>query len=201
MTPRRPGTGRLWAVVGLLSAVAALACATAGPAPREPLLESLVVPGLVIEPVALEGADASSRDWFRELLAEQATATARRASLERQLARVLDSNATAPGNWQLSGRVSVPVALPREYRGSRAAFQEGHVAVARLELLDHRRQQLATVEASVRWPQVRWTTGGKTRRVRRPDAALLDAVELAVDRAVRQLVLQLPLAAHAEERP
>ena len=42
------------------------------------------------------------------------------------------------------------------------------------------------------WSQVRWTTGGhKMRRARLSDLALLEAVELAVERAVRQLELQL----------
>lgn len=75
------------------------------------------------------------------------------------------------------------------------------MAVARLKLLDDTGGPVATSEASVGWGQVRWTTGGRIRRAHRPDAALLDAVELAVDRAVRQLVLQLPLGANTDERP
>ena len=47
---------------------------------------------------------------------------------------------------------------------------------------------------------MRWTTGSpKTRRARRLDASLLDAVERTVERAVRKIVLELRAAALAQE--
>ena len=173
---------------------------TGGPR-REPVLDRLAVARIIVRAIALEDAGTTGRDWFRDLLAGQATATARRAALEWQLARGLeDGGGMCEEIRHLSGFVSMPVFLAPEYRGSRAAFREGNLALAQLELRNHRGDLVATAGASVRWGQVRWTTGGyKTRRARRHEASLIDAVELAVERAVRQLVLKLHVTARTEE--
>ena len=73
--------------------------------------------------------------------------------------------------------------------GSKAAFRKGTLAETRLQLLDEHGVLRASAEATVRWGQVRWTTGGhKARRPRPPEAALIDAVEAAVNQAVRRIV-------------
>lgn len=200
---KRPGprNGRLSAALALLLATITLGCATTGRPRREPVLDRLTVAEFIVTPTALEDADTTSRDWFRDLLVGTATKTAQRAALEWQLARVLEDNGgMSEETRHLSGFVSIPVALPPEYRGSHAAFRKGFLARARLELRNHRGDLVATAEAGVRWGQVRWTTGSpKTRRARRPEASLIDAVELAVERAVWQLLLKLHATAHAEE--
>lgn len=193
---------RPWsAALGIVSALSTVGCTTLASPPREPALDGLVVTDLAVIPMVLEGAEADGRAWFRDLLSQQASATARRTALEWQLARSLNSQAGSTQALHLKGHVSIPVALPPEYRGSRAAFQEGHLAVAQLVLIDHGEAIVATTEVNVRWDQVRWTTGShKTRKARRPEASLIDAVELAVERAVRQLLPLVPPEAETRRR-
>jgi hypothetical protein len=181
---------RGFAVSALLLSIGAGSCATA-PAPRgAPLFDRVEVRALVVESVPLPGTEPE-RQWFAALATEQATASARRLALERGLAEVIELEAER-STPILSGRVSLPTALPPEYRGSRAAFVDGQLASALLQLHDDRGRLLASAEAAVDWDDVRWTTGGpKLRRARRTDAALLDAAELAIERALRRLLVEV----------
>ena len=156
---------------------------------NRPLLRELEVGKITVEAAHVGRADSEDREWFRALLEEQAAAAAGRTLLEENAAAaVRRSPSDAAEGLRLVGRVSVPIALPPDYRGSRAAFQKGHVATARVELLNGP-GEVASAQSVVRWADVRWTTGSaKTRRVRNPDLALIDAAELAVRRAVRELV-------------
>ena len=156
---------------------------------NQPLLEELQVGEITIEATQVEEAGSARREWFQALLAEQAAAAARRAILERNAAAIvrspLDGSAEA---FRLVGRLSVPIALDKESRGSRAGFQKGYVATATAELLNGLGEIVEAGESRVRWGEVRWTTGSaKTRRARNPDLALLDAAELAMRRALREL--------------
>lgn len=175
--------------LSLLVAVGATSCATA-PAPGgRALFDRVEVRAFVVEAAAVAGAEPG-REWFAALAAEQATSAARRLALERGLAEVVELDPAPAAATVLSGRLSMPTALPPEYRGSRAAFADGVVARAQLELHDGTGRLLASAESAVEWDDVRWTTGGpKLRRARRPDAALLDAAQLAAERALRRLLV------------
>lgn len=165
-------------------------CATMPATSSEPLLGALEVDEVAVESSAGGDLSAAEREWFRELLGNQATARARRAVFEQRLAGVVGRAPAGAGeSYRLVGQVSLPVALPSEVRGSRAAFTKGNLATARVELLDGRGRLVATAESFVDWGEVRWTTGGpKMRRAKDPDLALVDAAELAIDRAVKDLI-------------
>lgn len=186
-----------FAVSLLLVAVGATSCATA-PAPGgRPLFDLVEVRELVVESAPVAGAEPR-REWFEALAAHQATSAARSLAVERGLAEVIELEAAPAAAPILSGRLSMPTALPPEYRGSRAAFTEGELASAQLQLHDGTGKLLASAEGAVEWDDVRWTTGGpKLRRARRPDAALLDAAQLATERALRRLLM----AVSDEHRP
>lgn len=187
---RITGSNRLQRLCFGIYMLAIAATATASPPPKHPIYESIAVPEAVVNAVPVDGADPDNeQQWLRELLVGQATATGRRALIERKLCRVVKAEADG---YQLQIEVDVPIALPPGIVGSKVAFRKGTLAVARVQLLDGQGDLRAAVEATVRWGQVRWTTGGhKARRARPPDAALIDAVEAAVDHAVRRLVRTL----------
>ena len=186
-----------WAARGCWLLLALAGCATAPRAGTEPLLPRLAVSDVVLEPVA-GGADTGRR-WFRTLLADQATASARRAAVEHRLAAVVESGGGPGEGYQLTGRLSVPSILPSDLRGSRAAFKSGVLALAHLELRDAGGVLVTSADASLRWKDVRWTTGGpKTRRARRVDAVLLDAADRAMNRAAVELVSRLGRPAASE---
>ena len=168
--------------------------ATAGPPPKHPIYESIAVPEATVNAAPVNGAEPDNeQEWLRQLLVGQATATGRRAAIERKLARVVEA---APDGYRLQIEVDVPIAFPPGVTGSKAAFQKGALAVARLQLIDENGVARASAEATVRWGQVRWTTGGpKWRRPRPYEAALIDAVEAAVNQAVRRLVRTLSSSA------
>jgi len=167
--------------------VAIAGVAMAGPPPRYPIYEVLAVSQATVNVVLVDGAELTDeQEWLRQILVEQATATGRRAAIDRRLARVIDA---ASDGYRLKIEVDIPIMLPPEVVGSKAAFQKGALAVARLHLIDEHDTLHAFAEATVRWSQVRWTTGGpKMRRPRPREAALIDAVEVSVNRAVRRLV-------------
>lgn len=189
----RPGPQYFVALaVGAIGLAFLLGCASAPPGSRRPLDPSLptlqVVPP-TIEPVALDSADPIGREWFLESLRVQAAAATRRLVIEHQLAGQL---AEGSGGPRVTGVVEIPIALPAGVAGSRAAFRPGSLARARLEVTDAGGRPLATATAVVEWDDVRWTRGGpKTRRARPTDAALVDAVDHVLERAVRQLASQL----------
>lgn len=185
------------AIVGLAMA----GCTTYRPPVGEPLFAALEMDGVTVEAMAVEGARTAEREWFQALVAAQASAAAQRTALEHRLAGIIE---TAPArrteSHRLSGRVSAPVALPSELRGSRAAFTEGVLATARVELRDARGELVSTADSRVEWGDLRWTIGGpKTRRAKDPDLTLLDAAELAVERAVKRLIGELRAGATAPE--
>jgi hypothetical protein len=173
-----------------VSTLAIAGAATAGPPPKHPIYESIAVPEATVNAVPVSGAEPDNeQEWLRQLLVGQATATGRRASIDRKLCRVVEAEADG---YQLQIEIDVPTALPPGVMGSRAAFRKGTLAKARLQLLDEHGLLRADVEATVRWGQVRWTAGGhKVRRARPREAALIDAVEAAVNQAVRRLVRTL----------
>ena len=189
--------GSIAIVVGL----AVAGCATYRPPSGEPLLAALEVEGVIVEPIAMEGASTAGREWFESLIETRASATAQRAALEHRLAAIVEAAPAArPESHRLGGSVSLPVALPSDLRGSRAAFTEGDLATARVELRDGRGELVAAADSRVEWVDVRWTTGGhKTRRAKDPNVALLDAAELAVERAVKRLIRELRAAAIAAQ--
>lgn len=164
--------------------------ATASPPPKHPIFETIAVPVATVNAVPLNGTEPDNeQEWLRELLAGQATATGRRASIERKLCRVVETTAVG---YRLQIEVEVPIGLPPGLVGSEAAFRKGTLAKAQLHLLDEHGVRRAGAEATVRWGQVRWTSGGpKMRRPRPREAALIDAVEAAVDQAVRRMVRTL----------
>ena len=182
------------AIVGL----AVVGCATYRSPSGEPLLAALAVEGLTVEAIAMEGASPAEREWFEALIQTRASAAAQRAALEHRLAAIVEAAPAArPEIHRLVGRVSLPMALPSELRGSRAAFTEGDLATARVELRDGRGELVAAADSRVEWGEVRWTTGGpKTRRAKDPNLALLDAAELAVERAVQRLIRELRARRH-----
>lgn len=184
------GSNRLQRLCFGIYMLAIAATATASPPPKHPIYESIAVPEAIVNTVPVNGADPDNeQEWLRALLVGQATATGRRASIERKLCQVVKVEADG---YQLQIEVDVPIALPSGIVGSKAAFRKGTLAVARLQLLDEHGDLRADVEATVRWSQVRWTTGGhKVRRARPPEAALIDAVDAAVGQAVRRLVRTL----------
>lgn len=185
------------AVVGLALA----GCAIHPPASGEPLLAALEVGELAVEATTVAGASPAEREWFRALVAAQVSAAAQRTALEHRLTAIIETTpAGRAGSHRLVGRVSVPVALPSELRGSRAAFTEGELSTARIELRDGRGELVAAADSRVEWGEVRWTTGGpKTRRAKDPDLALLDAVELAVKRALEHLIEDVRSRAASQE--
>jgi hypothetical protein len=82
----------------------------------------------------------------------------------------------------------MPIALPPGVIGSWAAFRKGTLATARLVLAGPDGGALATATVAIDWNDVRWTTGGpKLKRQRRPEAVLIDAVERAIQLAIREL--------------
>ena len=178
--------------VGAIGLALLAGCVSAPPGSRRALEASLPVVEVVspiIEPVRLDSADPVGREWFLESLRVQAAATTRRLVIEHQLAGQLAEGSGVP---RLTGVVEVPIALPAGVAGSRAAFRPGSLARARFEVTDGGGRTLATATAMVEWDDVRWTRGGpKTRRARPTDAALVDAVDRAIERAVRQLASQL----------
>lgn len=173
--------------------LAVVGCAAHRPPSGEPLLAAVEVQAVTVEAIAVEGASPAGREWFRGLVAAQASAAAQRAALEHRLAGIIEAApAGRAESHRLVGRVSVPVALPSELRGSRAAFTEGELATARVELRDGQGALVAAADSRVEWGEVRWTTGGpKTRRAKNPDLALLEAAELAVECAVQRLIRDL----------
>lgn len=182
---------RWWRTALACLAVTLSACATALPPPQS-VLGRLTVTSITVVPTNLGDAAAGGREWFQKLLVGHATATARRMSVEARLAERVEPGPESHQTHVLSGSVSMPIALAPEYRGSHATFQKGPLAAVRLELRDPTGALVGAVEATVRWKDVRWTVGGpKTRRARRPDAALIDAVELATERAVKRLTSEL----------
>jgi len=191
MTGDRLRLLRSWS--GAVLTVALAGCSAVRPPAGEPLLATLEVDAVLVEAVPLEGANPAGRDWFRALLADQASAAARRTAFEHRLAAAIGrAPGDAGGSHRLAGRVELPVALASDLRGSRAAFRKGDLATARVELLDARGRVVAAAESSVGWAEVRWTTGGpKMRRARDSDLALLDAAGLAIERAAKQLIDEL----------
>lgn len=191
MTGDRLRLLRNWS--GAVFTVALAGCSAVRPPAGEPLLATLEVDAVSVEGVPLEGASPAGRDWFRALLAEQASAAARRTAFEHRLAAVIGhSPGDVAESHRLAGHMALPVALPSDLRGSRAAFRKGDLATARVELLDARGRVVAAADSSVGWAEVRWTTGGpKMRRARDSDLALLDAAELAIERAAKQLIDEL----------
>lgn len=186
-----------WAARGGWLLLALAGCATAPRAVTEPLLPRLAVSDVVLEPVA--GDDDTGRRWFQALLADQATASARRAAVEHRLAAVVESGGGPGEGHRLTGRVSVPSSLPSDLRGSRASFVKGALAQAHLELRDAGGVLITSADASLRWKDVRWTTGGpKTRRARGVDPVLIEAVVRVMDRAILKLVSQLDHPAGSE---
>jgi hypothetical protein len=163
---------------------------TAAPPARHPIHEVVAVHGATVNAVVVDGAEPGQDDeWLRQLLIGQATATGRRAAIEQKLCRIVEPDG---GGYRLTIEVDMPIALPSDITGSTAAFRKGVLAVARLQLSDEQGAAIATAEASVRWGQVRWTTGShKNRRQRPREAALIDAAEASVYRGVRQLVRTL----------
>ena len=178
-----------WSCLGLLTLTIASSVTGAPPA-RNPIHEIVAIPEATVNAVVVDGEEPDDDDeWRRELLIGQATATGRRAAIERKLCQVVEAEADG---YLLQIKVDVPIALPPGVVGSNAAFRNGVLAVARLQLRDKTGALLADVEATVRWGQVRWTSGGhKVRRARPPEAALIDAVEAAVNQAMRRLVRTL----------
>lgn len=175
-------------ILGGLLATTLAACASFSLSPR-PVLDRLAIARITIVPTSVEEADASDREWFQEILADQATAVVKQISIDEQLARRVEPEGPQAEALRLSGTLAIPTALPPEYRGSHAAFQRGALAVARMELHDSDGTLLTTVEATVHWKDVRWTRGGhKTRRARRIESSLIDATQLAMKRAVEELV-------------
>lgn len=154
-------------ILGGLLATTLTACASLTPSPR-PVLDRLAIAGITIVPTSVGDADASDREWFQEILADQATAAVRQISIDKQLAQQVEPEGSQTEALLLSGTLAIPIALPPEYRGSHAFFQKGALAVARMELRDSNGTLLTTVEATVHWKDVRWTRGShKTRRARR----------------------------------
>ena len=169
-------------------------CATAPPASRitSPLVERLQVQAIRIEPFAIAGATDAEQAWLADLVGTVAMAAARRTAVEQALAGELVDAAAAEGAYRLAGELRLPLSLPDEARGSRAAFRDGELARAHLHLVGADGQVVAESEVGLDWHDVRWTTGGpKTRRARRPEAALLDAAEKAVALAVREMAWRM----------
>lgn len=170
-----------------------LGCASAPPAGRltAPLVPRLRVDPISIQPTALIGAPEGDRRWFAQLVEAVALTTARRTAVEQGLTAEL-ADAAGQGAYRLSGELSLPLALPPEARGSYAFFRPGQLAHVRLQLENEEGIVVAGSERAFDWKSVRWTTGARSfRRARRPEAALLDATEKAVDLAVREMVDQL----------
>ena len=177
-----------WLYSGVLT-LALAAPAMAGPRPQDPIYEIIAVPEATVNAVPMDGSEVDDEpQWLRQLLVGQATATGRRAAIERKLAGIVE---VAPDGYRLQIEVSMPIALPSDVVGSKAAFRKGELVVARMQLLAEQGVPLVLAEATVRWRQVRWTTGYRVRRARPREAALLDAVELSVNRAMRRLVRML----------
>ena len=198
--PWRPplGAARLGRA-GVLAALTCLTagCATAPPASRiaMPLVQRLQVQAIRIEPVSIEGASDAERAWLRDLVSNVATTAARRTAVEQALATDLVETAdasTAEAAYRLSGELRLPLALPEGTRGSWAAFREGELARAHLELVGPDGQIVVQSDVELDWDDVRWTTGGRRlRRARRPESALVDAAEKAIADAVRDVAWRM----------
>ncbi len=145
-----------WTLI-VLAVVSMAGAVTAGPPRAEPIFEIIAVPEATLNPVAVEDVDHDDeQEWLRQLLVGQATAAGRRAVIDRRVARAIEAH---PDGYRLQIEVAVPVTLPPDLSGTKAAFQKGALAVARLQLLDDQGVALAKAETTVRWGQVRWTRG------------------------------------------
>lgn len=180
-------------VVILCSATLAVACTALGGQARPSTLSTLAVEPAILEVRPGEGVESSECEWFAALVSDQATASARRAVLELGLARVVLTGLEAHGeSSHLTTYLSMPVDPPAGIAGSAAAFIDGSLATARVELVDSAGNIIATGESAIGWDEVRWTTGGpKIRRRRSPDLALLDAATSAVRDAALDLSAKL----------
>ena len=189
----RLGRAGVLAVLTCLTA----GCATAPPASRIalPLVERLQVQAIRIEPVSIEGASDAEQAWLRDLVSNVATTAARRTAVEQALAIDLVETVdprSGEATYRLSGELRLPLALPEGTRGSWAAFREGELAHAHLELVGPDGRVVAQSDVELDWDDVRWTTGGpKLRRARRPEAALVDAAEKAIAVAVRDVAWRM----------
>ena len=161
---------------------------TAGPGSRFP---ALTVEGLTIEPQPVERLPRPAlSDDFARILAEDATSQAERSLLNMQLTGsvVRKAETGAQRLPRLVGAVRIPVSLPPDLHGLKAARQKGDLATATVQLLDAEGRVLATGTAAVEWNDVRWLRGAKYRRSRPVYEVLAEAARKSVDLAIEQVV-------------
>ena len=187
--PRRRASLGAASLFGVAAAFVLTGCTALARPPRQPVLAGVEIGTVELHSIALADADASRWQGFGDLLAQQAEVALHRFALEEQIAASLQA---PPGAPRLSGTLEIPTALPAGTIGSWAAFREGNLAVARLELTAPDGRPMATATARLEWDDVRWTMGGhQQRRARRPEAALADAVDRVLQLALRELTREL----------
>lgn len=179
---------RAWPVVPfcLLASAGLGATFRAGPAPA---LEQVLVVPFVVESQPYPGAAArpDEAEVLRRM-GEEATARAERTLLKQRIAArvarvpLAGSGVGAP---VLTGTVRLPVSLPPGQTGGRAMFRKGTFATATVAL--QRDGVVRQQEVRLGWRDVRWVSGARTRRARKLDDVLADALRKAVDHAVKLL--------------
>lgn len=171
---------------------ACLGAAEIGANPRAPNPESqfsrVAVAGLTIEPQPVDLSRPALSDDFAQILAEGATSQAERSLLRSRIAgSVVREKLRAQRLPRLVGAVRIPVSLPPDLHGLKAARQKGDLAIATVQLLDVDGRVLATGTAAVEWNDVRWLRGAKYRRSRPVREVLAAAVRKSVELAIERL--------------
>lgn len=163
-----------------------------GAGPRPPAFAKVVVAPFVVQPQPFPGAlERPEGGELERRLAEEAASRAARSLVRQRIAsvaeRVPSREAAAEGTVVVTDPVRLPLALPPDVRGLRAAFRPGIFAIAEVTMRRADGTFLAREQATLKWDEVRWTRGGKVRRARPLDDVLQDAVRKVVDRAVKRL--------------
>jgi hypothetical protein len=96
-----------------------------------------------------------------------------------------------PANLLLSGSISMPVILPPSMRGWAASHQAGVLATAHLILKEVDGNIFKEFDATIKWDDVRWSTGGRARKARNPDDVLSDAVKVVAVKGTLKLLESL----------
>ena len=103
-----------WVCFSVLTLTVA-SSALAGPPPPHPILETIAAEEATVNAKWNDAAFNETREWFRQLLVAQATASARRAVIDRKLAQIVE---TGPNRSRWQAEVSVRSLFLRVFTSS-----------------------------------------------------------------------------------
>ena len=176
---------------GTLCVLLLLARVACSKTERRPLFEKVALAPFTVVAQPFEGSPPrADQDTIVRRLAEEATARAGRDILRRRIAGTVERlSAGSPLSTQVlvAGTILLPVSLPRQVIGTRAAFRKGRFATVMISVTNADGRRLAQQEVVLGWDDVWWTRGARVRRNRALDEVLLDFVRRGVDDAFKQL--------------